>query len=118
MSWGVAAAVKQHRFVLSHLLRETFWKVVVYIGSLSIILYAERTLGLELNLTIKVLSVLGASIEMFSAAGNILIIKPDFIFVRFFSKYLIGEISEKMKKSEDEVKAMLENEKNGNHKTT
>ncbi len=43
--WGVAAAVKNKKFILSHLLRETFYKVLVYIGSLLIILVCERSLN-------------------------------------------------------------------------
>ena len=112
MGWGVAAAIKQHNFVLSHLLRETFWKIIVYVGSLSIILFAERTIGGDFNFTVKIVAVIGATVELFSSAGNILIIKPNFHFVRLFSKYLIGEIAQKMKKTEQEVQQMLNNEQN------
>lgn len=112
MGWGVAAAIKQHNFVLSHLLRETFWKIIVYVGSLSIILFAERTIGGDFYFTVKIVAVIGATVELFSSAGNILIIKPDFHFVRLFSKYLIGEIAQKMKKTEQEVQQMLNNEQN------
>lgn len=112
MGWSVAAAIKQHNFVLSHLLRETFWKIIVYVGSLSIILFAERTIGGDFNFTVKIVAVIGATVELFSSAGNILIIKPDFHFVRLFSKYLIGEIAQKMKKTEGEVQKMLKNEQN------
>lgn len=105
--WGVAAAVKLKRFVLSRLLRETFRKIIVYVGSLSIVLFAERVLGLHFGVTIRILAVIAASIELFSSAGNILIIKPDFVFVRLFAKYLVGEIADKMKASEEDVKEML-----------
>ena len=50
--------------------------------------------------------------ELFSSAGNILIIKPDFVFVRFFGKYLVGEIADKMKISHDEARQMLDNNSN------
>lgn len=109
MLWGIAAALKQHKFVLSHLLRETFCKIIVYIGSLSIVLYAERTLipQTQTTITIKILATIAVSIELFSSAGNILIIKPDFIFVRLFSKYLIGEIADKMKITHQEAQNIL-----------
>ena len=45
MAWGIASAVKRHDFVLSYLLRETFCKIIVYIGAMSIVLLAERMLG-------------------------------------------------------------------------
>ena len=80
MAWGIAAAVKRHNFVLSYLLRETFCKII---------------------------AVMATSVELFSSAGNILIIKPDFIFVRIFGKYLIGEIADKMKISHEEARQIL-----------
>ena len=107
MIWGVAASVKQKKFILSCLLRETFWKLVVYVGSLSIILFAERVIGIHFGVTIRILAVVAASVELFSSAGNILIIKPDFVFVRLFGKYLVGEIADKMHISEEAVKEML-----------
>lgn len=111
MIWGVAAAIKQKRFVMSRLPRESFWKIVVYVGSLSIILFAERVLGANLNITIRLLAVIASTIELFSSAGNILIIKPDFVFVRLFGKYLVGEIADKMHTTEEEVKEMLKGSK-------
>lgn len=113
MIWGVAAAIKQKRFVVSRLLRESFWKVVVYVGSLFIILFAERVLGANLNVTIRLLAVIASTIELFSSAGNILIIKPDFVFVRLFGKYLVGEIADKMHTTEEEVKELLKCSKRG-----
>ena len=111
MAWGIASAVKRHDFVLSYLLRETFCKIIVYIGAMSIVLLAERMLGLTSGLTVKIIAVIATSVELFSSAGNILIIKPDFVFVRFFGKYLVGEIADKMKISHDEARQILENSK-------
>lgn len=53
MAWGIAAAVKHHNFVLSYLLRETFCKIIVYVGAMSIVLLAERMLGIESGFTVK-----------------------------------------------------------------
>lgn len=112
MAWGIASAVKRREFVLSYLLRETFCKIIVYIGAMSIVLLAERMLGLTSGLTLKIIAVIATSVELFSSAGNILIIKPDFVFVRFFGKYLVGEIADKMKISHDEARQILEDHKN------
>ena len=112
MAWGIASAVKRHDFVLSYLLRETFCKIIVYVGAMSIVLLAERMLGLTSGLTVKIIAVIATSVELFSSAGNILIIKPDFVFVRFFGKYLVGEIADKMKISHDEARQILEDHKN------
>ena len=116
MAWGIASVVKRREFVLSYLLRETFCKIIVYIGAMSIVLLAERMLGLTSGLTsgltVKIIAVIATSVELFSSAGNILIIKPDFVFVRFFGRYLIGEIADKMKISHDEARQILENHKN------
>ena len=49
MTWGIAAAVKRHNFVLSYLLRETFCKIIVYVGAMSIVLFAERMLGTDIG---------------------------------------------------------------------
>lgn len=108
MAWGIAAAMKRHNFVLSYLLRETFCKIIVYVGAMSIVLFAERMLGLTSGLTVRTIAVIATSVELFSSAGNILIIKPDFVFVRFFGKYLVGEIADKMKISHDEARQMLD----------
>lgn len=111
MAWGIASAVKRHNFVLSYLLRETFCKIIVYVGAMSIVLLAERMLGIESGFTVKIIAVMATSVELFSSAGNILIIKPDFIFVRIFGKYLIGEIADKMKISHEEARQILESHK-------
>ena len=112
MAWGIASAVKRHDFVLSYLLREMFCKIIVYVGAMSIVLLAERMLGLTSGLTVKIIAVIATSVELFSSAGNILIIKPDFVFVRVFGKYLVGEIADKMKISPDEARQILEDHKN------
>ena len=108
MAWGIAAAMKRHNFVLSYLLRETFCKIIVYVGTMSIVLFSERMLGLTSGLTVRIIAVIATSVELFSSAGNILIIKLDFVFVRFFGKYLVGEIADKMKISHDEARQMLD----------
>lgn len=105
--WGVAAAVKNKKFILSHLLRETFYKVLVYIGSLLIILVCERSLNDSWGVLTRVVAVIAACIELFSAAGNILIIKPNFAFVSLFKKYLIGEIAEKLNIGTDEAETII-----------
>lgn len=79
---------------------------------MSIVLLAERMLGLTSGLTVKIIAVIATSVELFSSAGNILIIKPDFVFVRVFGKYLVGEIADKMKISPDEARQILEDHKN------
>lgn len=111
MVWGIAAAVKRRCFVLSYLLRETFCKIIVYVGAMSIVLLAERMLGISTGLTVRIIAVIATSVELFSSAGNILIIKPDFVFVRFFGKYLVGEIADKMKISHDEARRILDGHK-------
>lgn len=53
MIWGVAAAIKQKKFILSCLLRDTFWKLLVYVGSLSIVILAERVIGIHLGVAVR-----------------------------------------------------------------
>lgn len=105
--WGVAVAVKQKKFVLSRLLRETMVKVFIYIGTLLIVLVCERSLNESWGVLTRIVAVIAACIELFSAAGNILIIKPNFAFVRLFKKYLIGEIAEKLNIGTDEAEVII-----------
>lgn len=105
--WGVAVAVKQRKFVLSRLLRETMVKVFIYIGTLLIVLVCERSLNENWGVITRVVAVVAACIELFSAAGNILIIKPNFVFIRLFKKYLIGEIAEKLNIGTDEAEVII-----------
>lgn len=108
--WGVAVAVKQKKFVLSRLLRETMVKVLIYIGTLLIVLVCERSLNENWGVLTRVVAVVAACIELFSAAGNILIIKPNFVFVRLFKKYLIGEIAEKLNIETHEAETIINNQ--------
>ena len=110
--WGVAVAVKQNKFVLSRLLRETITKVFIYIGTLLIVLVCERSLNDSWGVLTRVVAVVAACIELFSAAGNILIIKPDFVFVRLFKKYLVGEIAEKLNLDTDKAEEIISNKNN------
>lgn len=105
--WGVAVAVKQKKFVLSRLLRETMVKVFIYIGTLLIVLVCERSLNENWGVITRVVAVVAACIELFSSAGNILIIKPNFVFIRLFKKYLIGEIAEKLNIGTDEAETII-----------
>ena len=66
--WGVAVAVKQNKFVLSRLLRETITKVFIYIGTLLIVLVCERSLNDSWGVLTRVVAVVAACIELFSAA--------------------------------------------------
>lgn len=106
--WGVVAAVKQKKFVLSRLLRETFVKIFVYVGVLTMVLLAERNLNPEWSVTVTIVSTVAFTIELFSASGNILIVKPDFPFIKFFGVFLVGEIADKMKITKEEAKDMLD----------
>ena len=108
--WGVAVAVKQKKFVLSRLLRETMVKVLIYIGTLLIVLVCERSMNENWGVLTRIVAVIAACIELFSAAGNILIIKPNFAFVRLFKRYLIGEIAEKLNIGTDEAENIVNND--------
>lgn len=74
MAWGIAAAVKHHNFVLSYLLRQTFCNIIVYVGAMSIVLLAEMMLGIESGFTVRIITVIATSVELFSSAGNFLIL--------------------------------------------
>lgn len=107
--WGVAASVYQGRFTLSELLRLTVSKLAVYGCALFVFIGLDKFI----NSTISA-SVVGACIvlvEFWSSCASMLILYPNFLFLRLMKNALIGEIASKMNKTEDEVREIMEGKK-------
>lgn len=96
MIWGIAASVKRKRFILSYLLRETFVKVGIYASCLLLILTIERGLHDGWFVVTKTACAVAAACEVWSIFANILIVKPDCIFIRIFKRQLAGEMKKKL----------------------
>lgn len=114
MFWGVCSAIKRKKFLLSYLGRETFFKVLIYGSTLLLALQIERSLNDSWGIVTRVLCVLAAICEVWSACAHILIIKPNFPFIRLFRKHLAGEIASKMKASSEEIENIM-NDKTDNN---
>lgn len=119
--WGVAAARKSGKFILSELGKDTLKKIGAYGTALVMVMLIENLAfgshqiisneGANTRVIVDIVATLIAAVEFWSICGNILIIYPNAIFFRLLKPTLIGEIARKMKLSEEKAKEMFEEEK-------
>lgn len=119
--WGVAAARKSGKFILSELGKDTLKKIGAYGTALVMVMLIENLAfgshqiisneGANTRFIVDIVATLIAAVEFWSICGNILIIYPNAIFFRLLKPTLIGEIARKMKLSEEKAKEMFEEEK-------
>ena len=118
--WGVAAARKTGKFILSELGKDTLKKIGAYGTALVMVILIENLAfgshqiisdeGANTRFIVDIVATLIATVEFWSICGNILIIYPNAIFFRLLKPTLIGEIARKMKLSEEKAKEMFEEE--------
>ena len=118
--WGVAAARKTGKFILSELGKDTLKKIGAYGTALVMVILIENLAfgshqiisdeGANTRFIVDIVATLIAAVEFWSICGNILIIYPNAIFFRLLKPTLIGEIARKMKLSEEKAKEMFEEE--------
>lgn len=108
MIFGIWASIIQKKSITSTKLRGTIIKIMIYLVVLSLAFAIETQLGWDL--ICKVLFSIASSIELYSVIANLLIIKPDMVFLKLFSKLVKGEIANKAKLNEEEVDKFLKNE--------
>lgn len=101
--WGVSAAIKLNKFVLSKALRETFTKSAIYAFALIGITLIEKLIYAESMIGLKIACSLAAACELWSISASMLIIKPDMPFINIFRMQLKGEIENKIGKNLNEV---------------
>ena len=109
--WGVAASIKQKRFVLTKLLKKTFVKLFLYASVFIMVMLIEHGLKEDWYLGTRIVCTFAACCEMWSAFANMLIVKPNFPFVSLLRKSLAGEIANKLNLSKEEVEKELIKEK-------
>lgn len=113
--WGVAVSIKQKKFVLSELMRNTIGKVAVYgcalFGVAGIDFYIQSQTGLEMTVTTAIIGIAISLTELWSSSASMLILFPDFPLLRLLQKALTGEIARKLNIPEDEVKDVLSTKK-------
>lgn len=100
--WGIAAAIKMKKFILSKALRETVKKVGIYSFALVGALAIEKiTHGDGSFIAVRTIAVFAAVCEFWSMSASMLIIKPDMPFLKLFRGQLKGEIASKVSKNVD-----------------
>ena len=120
--WGVAAARKSGKFILSELGKDTLKKIGAYGTALVMVMLIENLAfgshqiisneGANTRFIVDIVATLIAAVEFWSICGNILIIYPNAVFFRLLKLPLTGEIARKLKVSEDKVKEILDEQNN------
>lgn len=103
--WGIAVSLRAGRFTLSELARLTIAKLAVYGCALYVFAGLDR-----MGDTVITTTLVGSAIvlvEFWSSCGSMLILFPNFLFLKLLRKALTGEIASKLHVSEDEVDSVL-----------
>lgn len=106
--WGITVSIKQKKFALSELARMTVGKLAVYGCAMLAFIGLDKMIGMTLTA-----SVIGAAItlvELWSASASMLILFPNFLFLKLMRRALTGEIAAKLGIEPWEVEKIL-NEK-------
>lgn len=108
-AWGIAVSLKRGQFTKSELARLTIAKLAVYGCVLFVFIGLDKFIGSTFTA-----SVIGAAIvlvEFWSSCASMLILYPNFLFLRLLKKSLTGEIASKLGIKEEEVCEILEEPK-------
>lgn len=110
--WGIAAAVKLKKFILSKALRETMKKIAIYSFALIGTMAIERiTHDSSPFVLVKTMGLFAAVCEFWSMSASMLIVKPNAPFLKLFRKQLLGEIQSKMGKNINVEEILNESDK-------
>jgi Holin family. len=101
--WGISAALKSGKFVLSSAFQDTFKKVGIYSFALAGAYLIESLIHENGFVGIKVLAVMASCCELWSMSANMLIVKPNMPFLHIFRLQLKGEIENKTGKNLDHI---------------
>lgn len=101
--WGIAVAVKFKKYTLSKLLRVTIFKISSYGFCLYIVLLIEMLAHNTNLIGVKIVAAIAAVCELWSMSASMLIIYPDFPFLKLFRRQLKGEIASKTGKNVDDI---------------
>lgn len=107
--WGISASIKQGKFALSELMRQTVAKIAIYGSALAALIQVDKVASTTLCTTVVSIPILVC--EIWSMAGSMLIVKPDMPFLRLFKNVLKGEIANKLNVNPEEVEDILNGEK-------
>lgn len=107
MFWGIVSSIKRGRYGTSVLMKETPLKILIYGGSLLIVLLIERSLNADWGVGTRVLCSIAAVTELWSSTASILIVYPRCPFIRATRFMLKGEIANKLQCKPEEVEDIL-----------
>jgi len=95
--WGLVSAKKQGKPITSFGFRQSILKTGIYLSVLLPVMFIERALHEEWLIVFRSVCALAAACELWSASASMLIVYPDFPFLKLFRLQLTGEINKKLK---------------------
>lgn len=101
--WGVVAAIKCKKFLLSTAFRETIKKFGIYAFTMVGVFCVEKILNNGGLVGIKIVAVVASACELWSMSASMLIVKPDMPFLKIFRLQLKGEIESKLGKNAETI---------------
>jgi hypothetical protein len=109
--WGIVVAIRNGRFALSELGRDTIGKLAVYGTALVMFIAVDKLLLGDTTLTTSIVAALIILVEFWSASANMLICFPSMPFLKLMRKALKGEIARKLNINPDDVETVLNEKK-------
>jgi len=109
-AWGIAVSVHRGQFTRSELGRLTIAKLAVYGCVIFVFVGLDRFMDSTLATSLVAAAIV--LVEFWSSCASMLILFPNFLFLRLLKKALIGEIASKLKVPEEEVMKILEEKEN------
>ena len=108
-AWGITVSIKKKKFALSELARLTIGKLAVYGCAMLVFIGLDNMVGMTLTASIICAAI--TLVEMWSASASMLILFPNFLFLKLLRKALTGEIAAKLGIEPWEVEHILDDEK-------
>lgn len=109
--WGISRALKDDLYTTSALMRDSLAKLAVYGTLILAFIGFDRIGGMGAGFSVTIICSLIILVEMWSIAGNMLIVYPNFPVLCLLRKYLVGEIANKLNVEPDQVEEALSKRK-------
>ena len=114
--WGITSSIKQGRFALSELARDTLAKLAVYGCAILAFIGIDTLLGSDSGITTSIVCVSIVLVELWSTCASMIICFPQLPFLRLLRHALVGEIARKLSINPEDVEtALLSSQHNENH---
>lgn len=108
-AWGIAVSIHQGRFTLSELARLTIAKLAVYGCAVFVFVGLDKFMNTTLSSSLVAAAIV--LVEFWSSCASMLILFPNFLFLRLIKKALTGEIASKLRVNEEDVEHILSGDK-------